>query len=199
MHESTPAADTVWNLPNRITAARIVVAIFVFVALHYQWYGLALVLFILAAGTDWIDGYLARSRNLVTQLGRILDPLADKVLICGAFIFLAAQPNSQIAAWMAVVVVAREMIVTVIRSFLEQHGHDFSANLPGKLKMVFQCACVVASLLWLAWLPDAPTWLGTTTYWLAWLATLITIYSGAIYVGVAAKLLRAPPADSFAD
>ena len=193
MRETHPAAETVWNLPNRITAARILVSLFVFAALHFQSFWVALVLFVVAAGTDWVDGYLARSRNLVTQLGRILDPLADKVLICGAFIFLAAEPNSQIAAWMAVVVVAREMIVTVIRSFLEQQGHDFSANLPGKLKMVFQCVCVVASLLWLAGQPEAPIWLGTATYWLAWLATLITIYSGAIYVAVAARLLGGAP------
>jgi CDP-diacylglycerol--glycerol-3-phosphate 3-phosphatidyltransferase len=184
---STTSNETVWNLPNRITAARIAVSLLVFVAMQWHAYGVALALFILAAGTDWVDGYIARSRNLVTQLGRILDPLADKILICGTFIFLAAVPASQIAAWMAVVMVARELIVTVIRSFLEQQGRDFSANMPGKLKMVFQCTCAAASLYLLARGGESPDALGPIVLGLAWLATLSTIYSGAIYVSAAAK------------
>jgi CDP-diacylglycerol--glycerol-3-phosphate 3-phosphatidyltransferase len=189
VNTSANAPGDIWNLPNRITAARIVVALFLFAALHRQSYTIALVLFALAAGTDWLDGYLARSRNLVTQLGRILDPLADKVLICGTFIFLAAIPQSQVAAWIAVVVVARELIVTVVRSFLEQHGQDFSANMPGKLKMVLQCACVVASLLLLRDPTAAPAWLSPAVLTLAWAAAAMTLYSGAIYIAAAARVI----------
>ena len=84
----------------------------------------------------------------VTKLGRIFDPFVDKIIICGTFIFLAAEwPASGIAPWMAVVVMGREMLVTAIRSVIEQQGGDFSAQMAGKLKMVFQCVAVVASLL----------------------------------------------------
>ena len=101
-------------------------------------------LFAIAAGTDWVDGYWARRYGQVTQLGRILDPFADKIIICGTFIFLAAVPPSgdaddsasEVTAWMAVVVVAREMLVTALRSFFEEHGADFSAKWSGKWKMV---------------------------------------------------------------
>ena len=179
-----PIASTepkTWNIANQVTVARLVCSLFLFVALHFGFYWTSLILFVLGATTDWLDGYLARSRNLVTQLGRILDPLADKIITCGSFIFLAAIPNSGIAAWMTVVVVVREMVVTVLRSFLEQEGHDFSAKMPGKIKMVLQCAVVIASLLLLAtgsnfsWLPNAVTWL-------AWGMILSTIHSGVLYI-----------------
>ena len=183
-----------WNLPNQVTALRLIVSLFVFVALHLHWYLTALVLFLVAASTDWVDGQLARRYGQVTQLGRIMDPLADKIVICGSFIFLAAEyPASQIGAWMAVVVVGRELVVTVIRSFLEQNGKDFSANMPGKLKMVFQCAAVAASL-WLlhtSQAADVPsTYLPSLVTGLAWLAVLSTIYSGIIYIIAAARLVR---------
>ena len=116
------------NLPNQITIARLVVSLIVFVLIPLRQFQWAMVFFLIAAATDWLDGYLARKHGLVTQLGRILDPFADKILISGAFIFLAAEPASQIAAWMAVVVVGRELLVTALRSFLEQQGADFSAQ-----------------------------------------------------------------------
>jgi len=189
---SAPVSET-WNLPNQITATRIVLTVVMFVTLHFGVYGPSLVLFVIAAGTDWLDGYIARSRGLVTQLGRILDPLADKLIICGTFIFLSANPDAGIPAWLTVVVVGRELIVTVVRSFLEQRGHDFSANLPGKLKMVFQCSVVIASLAML-WLRadgyGSHDWLGAVVTVLLWLAAAVTVYSGAIYMRVAAQLLR---------
>ena len=105
-------------------------------------------LFAIAAGTDWVDGFYARRYGQITQLGRILDPFADKIIICGTFTFLAAVPPviqrrarssaSEIWAWMAVIVVAREILVTALRSFFEEHGSDFSAKWSGKWKMVFQ-------------------------------------------------------------
>lgn len=194
MSEVAPASQKkTWNLPNQITAVRIVVALAMFVMVVWKLYLPGLILFVLAASTDWVDGQIARRTNQVTQLGRILDPLADKVLICGAFIFLCAVPESRIAAWMAVVVVARELIVTVIRSFLEQSGKDFSATMPGKLKMVFQCGAVAASL-WLLHLGSqnhvAPGWLTPLVIALAWLAVLSTIYSGVIYIFAAVRLLK---------
>jgi CDP-diacylglycerol--glycerol-3-phosphate 3-phosphatidyltransferase len=191
-----PLADsttaTTWNLPNQISAARIAMSIAVFVALYFERYRMGLILFVLAAGTDWLDGFLARRWNQVTQLGRILDPLADKIVVCGAFIFLAAVRGSCIEPWMAVLVVAREMIVTVIRSYLEQQGHDFSAKWSGKIKMVLQCLAVVSSL----WLlsryslgEDSGKWLPQMTNWLVWLAMIATVYSGWVYIAVARRML----------
>ena len=179
------------NLPNQITIARLVVSIILFVLFPFQQYVAALICFLGAAGTDWLDGYLARKHNLVTKLGRILDPFADKILICGVFIFLAAEPRSQIAAWMAVVVVGRELLVTALRSFMEEQGADFSAKMAGKLKMVFQCLSVIISLCLLATNPDStPQWLPIAALVAAWVAVISTVYSGAGYVISAARLLR---------
>lgn len=182
------------NLPNQITIARLVVSLIVFVLIPLKQFSWALGFFLLAATTDWLDGYLARKHGLVTQLGRILDPFADKILISGAFIFLAAEPGSQIAAWMAVVVVGRELLVTALRSFLEQQGADFSAKMAGKLKMVFQCAAVALSLYVLSQsttsdVPVSPQLLWATSL-VVWLAVISTIYSGVGYIFSAARLLK---------
>lgn len=172
--------------------ARLLLSIVLFVLLPIGQYTASIVVFILAAGTDWLDGYIARKYGLVTKLGRILDPFVDKFLICGVFIYLAAIPQSGIAAWMAVVVVARELGVTVIRSFLEGEGVDFSAKMAGKLKMVFQCVAAVVSLVYLAMQSGekpSPEWLQRVLVASAWLAVASTIYSGAGYVLQATRLL----------
>ena len=141
--------NVVFNIPNQLTAARLALSIAVFVLIPLQLYFPALVVFALAAGTDWIDGWWARTYKQVTKLGRVFDPFVDKILICGTFIFLAAEndrdKDSGIYAWMAVVVMGREMLVTVLRTMVEQSGGDFSAKMAGKLKMVFQCLAVGAS------------------------------------------------------
>ncbi len=179
------------NIPNQITIARLVVSLAVFVLIPLRMFFAALVFFLLAAGTDWLDGYWARKYNLVTQLGRILDPFADKILICGTFILLAAEPDSRIAAWMAVLVVGRELLVTALRSFLEEKGADFSANMAGKLKMVFQCAAAALSLYLLGCgTLAAPDWLGPSTTVAVWLAVISTVYSGIGYVRSATRLFR---------
>src|SRR4051812_15822388 len=148
-----------------------------------------MLVFVIAAGTDWIDGWWARKYGQVTKLGRIFDPFVDKIIICGTFIFLAAEPGSGIAPWMAVVVMGREMLVTAIRGFIEQQGGDFSAQMMGKLKMVFQCAACVASLLALRHLQGEgstaaalPAWLYWSLIAFVWLAFLSTVYSGLEYI-----------------
>src|SRR5947209_9444405 len=158
-----------------------------------------MIIFIIAASTDWIDGWWARRFNQVTKLGRIFDPFVDKIIICGTFIYLAAEwPASGIAPWMAVVVMGREMLVTAIRGFIEQQGGDFSAQMAGKLKLVFQCAAVVASLLTLCywkhpidsnrWFPGSE-WLFWTLQGSVWLAVILTVYSGLEYIVAAARIL----------
>ena len=139
----------------------------------------------MAASTDWLDGYWARKYGQVTNLGRILDPFVDKIIICGTFIFLVAIPTSGVAAWMAVVVVGRELLVTALRSYLEGEGADFSAVMSGKLKMVLQCLAAVLALLALYTassgeeVPAGMSWAVTIS---VWAAVLITLYSGVAYI-----------------
>jgi CDP-diacylglycerol--glycerol-3-phosphate 3-phosphatidyltransferase len=189
--------------PNLITWTRFFVAIAVFVLLSieprsFDVYAAAIICFLVAAGTDWVDGWLARKTGQVSKLGRILDPFCDKFLICGLFVYLASIPGSGVVAWMAVTVLSRELLVTALRSMIEKEGGDFSAVLSGKLKMVFQCAAAAASLVALAWSEGLeagetlPAWLNPTVTVLVWIAIGSTIYSGLVYVASAAKTLSRP-------
>ncbi|HZL91493.1 MAG TPA: CDP-diacylglycerol--glycerol-3-phosphate 3-phosphatidyltransferase [Pirellulaceae bacterium] len=193
----------VFNLPNQLTALRLLLSIVVFVLIPLKMYVAALVVFLIAASTDWIDGWYARKYGQVTKLGRVFDPFVDKIIICGTFIFLAAEPQGEgwlpragIAPWMAVVVMGREMLVTALRSMIEGEGGDFSAKMAGKLKMVFQCMAAAASLLALKLLHDAPTaplplWLFWSLHVSVWLAIVTTIYSGLEYVIAASRYFKA--------
>ena len=182
----------VFNVPNKLSAARLVLSVIVCALIPLEFYSAALVLFIIAAGTDWLDGWYARKYNMVTKLGRVLDPFCDKVLICGTFILLAVEMDSslfpwwgRIAGWMAVVVVSRELLVTVLRSMIEGAGGDFSAKMAGKLKMWFQCIVVGASLLALAMADGkggVPVWLLAVIAISAWVAVISTLQSGWNYV-----------------
>jgi CDP-diacylglycerol--glycerol-3-phosphate 3-phosphatidyltransferase len=189
--KSTYDPRTVFNVPNQLTSIRLVLAIVLFGLIAYEQYLAGMWVFIVAAGTDWIDGFYARRYNQVTTLGRILDPFVDKIIICGTFIFLAATPNSGLTPAMAVVVVGRELLVTALRSFLEQQGADFSATLSGKLKMVLQCIAAVTSLYALSYgTLVRPSWLQTTLTISVWAAVALTVISGVAYVFAAIKLLR---------
>jgi CDP-diacylglycerol---glycerol-3-phosphate 3-phosphatidyltransferase len=180
-----------FNVPNQITTARLCLAILNFVLMPLRQHLAALIFFLLAAMTDWVDGYWARRFGQVTKWGRIWDPFVDKVIVCGMFIFLAAEPPSGIAPWMAVIVVARELLVTAVRSFIEQTGGDFSAKTSGKLKMALQCVAVSVSLVvLLAGGETAPSWLRWTLFVTVWLAVLSTIQSGIDYVVAAARCPR---------
>jgi CDP-diacylglycerol--glycerol-3-phosphate 3-phosphatidyltransferase len=202
-HVNQNSSNTIFNVPNILTGVRFLLSIVVFVLIPLKLYFAAMIVFIVAASTDWIDGWWARKFNQVTKLGRIFDPFVDKIIICGAFIYLAAELGSGITPWMAVVVVGREMLVTAIRGFIEQQGGDFSAQFMGKLKMVFQCAAVVTSLLalyyWQQHLlpagvkPGAMSWLPAWLYWSliisVWAAVISTVWSGAEYIYAAARIL----------
>ena len=138
------AITTVWNVPNCLTTVRFVLALAVIPLIDWHWYLSATIVFLIAVSTDWMDGYYARRYGQVTKLGRIFDPFVDKIIICGAFIALVAIENSGVAPWMAIVVVARELLVTSLRGIIEGAGGDFSASWLGKWKMVLQCVAVVA-------------------------------------------------------
>src|SRR5262249_37962483 len=140
----TPERPQVFNLPNQLTAARFGLAIVLFVFIEQEWWYGSIGVFALAATTDWLDGYLARKQGLVSTLGRNLDPLVDKVLVCGAYIFLLPIAGAGLAAWMVTVVVARELIITGLRSFMENRGATFGADWLGKIKMTLQCGALFA-------------------------------------------------------
>ncbi|MEX2170175.1 MAG: CDP-diacylglycerol--glycerol-3-phosphate 3-phosphatidyltransferase [Pirellulales bacterium] len=183
----------VWNVPNQLTAARVVLSVICFGFLAFDAFRPALFLFAIAAGTDWFDGYWARKYGQITQLGRVLDPFADKVIICGTYVFLAAEVGSEILPWMAVVVIARELLVTALRSFFEERQIDFSAKWAGKWKMVFQCLAAVLSLYKLGWYGDVtavPDWLQYSLVASLWVAIATTIYSGWEYVRLALSMMR---------
>jgi CDP-diacylglycerol--glycerol-3-phosphate 3-phosphatidyltransferase len=193
----------IFNLPNQLTSLRILLAVVMFGLVEWQYYWASFVLFVVASSTDWLDGYFARKYGLVTTLGRILDPFADKVIVCGTFIYLVSiAPTIQVPwglrAWMVVVLVGRELLVTALRSFLEDRGSDFSAQMSGKLKMVFQCVAAGTGLFVLAYLQahpgllpaGLPGWLWLTLVISTWTAVISTAYSGIVYVWVAVKLLH---------
>lgn len=186
----------IWNLPNLITVSRLVLSLILFVIIYLEgWWKTSAFLFILAAATDFLDGYFARKYNQVTTLGRIMDPFVDKIIICGAFIFLLERGAATgINAWFVLIIIGREMFITSLRGFLEKQGRDFSASWSGKIKMGVQCVAVVLSLLSLS--PDAP--FNTSGFILLrdisiWAAALITLYSGVDYVFRAANMLKRKP------
>ncbi len=151
------------NLPNGITLVRLMLAIVFFcvVAQYTQrdptasLLYVALATFIVAAATDFLDGYYARKRDEVTAFGRVLDPFVDKVLVCGAFIFLAgpgfcteAGVNvTGLKPWMVVLILGRELLVTGLRGFFESRGTAFGAEFVGKAKMWIQSITVGVLLL----------------------------------------------------
>jgi CDP-diacylglycerol--glycerol-3-phosphate 3-phosphatidyltransferase len=191
-----PLPVPVFNLPNQLTSLRLLLAVVMFCMIPWGHYLTSLALFVIAASTDWLDGYFARKYGQVTTLGRILDPFADKVIICGTFIFLLAVPKMAatpygVRAWMVVVIVGRELLVTALRSFIEDRGSDFSAKMSGKLKMLLQCIAAGAGLYFLSYTTHAaPGWVLWTMIASTWLAVLLTLYSGLQYVYAAARLLK---------
>jgi CDP-diacylglycerol---glycerol-3-phosphate 3-phosphatidyltransferase len=188
-----------FNLPNQLTFLRLMLSVVLFCFIAWGYYMTSLGLFIVAAGTDWLDGYFARKYNEVTTLGRILDPFADKVIVCGTFIFLLAEPVMLnvpwgLRPWMIVAIVGRELLVTALRSFIEDRGSDFSAKMSGKLKMVLQCVAAGVCLFYLSY-PKPQTEHAAGWCWLllvgsVWSAVILTVYSGLIYIRAAVKLLR---------
>ncbi|MFT4708920.1 MAG: CDP-diacylglycerol--glycerol-3-phosphate 3-phosphatidyltransferase [Bacteroidia bacterium] len=186
--------------PNRITAVRFVGAIVLF-GIFASWGDpgeadvvrktstqIAFWLFIVTALTDYLDGYLARRDNLVSAFGRIADPFVDKVLVLGSMIFLAVMPWSQpwFPAWIVVIVLAREFLVTGIRSYVESQGGSFAADMFGKIKMVVQCFAIGFALGRISFDWEAIgielAWLSWCTHVLVWATLVTSIGSGISYV-----------------
>lgn len=192
---SKPVSERSLNVPNAITMSRLVLSFALFAMIRpgpiAVW---AAVLFVIAVLTDILDGYIARRFQLITQLGRILDPFVDKFITSGTFVFLLPLPQSGVIPWMIAIVLGREMLVTSLRGFLEQHGADFSATASGKLKMFLQCVAATLSLLSLdqAWAGIVVAGIGFTLIrdCTLWLMVIVTVWSGLDYVIRAIQLLK---------
>jgi len=182
--------SAVFNLPNRITLSRLLLAIVFFVLLSHRYFNVALVIFFVAVVTDWLDGYLARKWDLSTDLGRIVDPFVDKVIICGAFIIFIHIAKDVIAPWMVIVIVAREFFVSSIRGFSESKGVKFASNIWGKTKMFIQSWTICALILYYAYFEN----IGWAEYMVGvfmWITIVVTVASGITYVYSAKKTLLA--------
>jgi CDP-diacylglycerol--glycerol-3-phosphate 3-phosphatidyltransferase len=181
------------NLPNQLSLARLVLTA-PFVAMFYStlenaksW---ALIIFVIASVTDYLDGQIARSRNLVTNFGKLFDPLADKILMASGLTMLAIAKS--IPAWIVIAILAREFFVTGIRQIAVSQGVVLAAEKLGKHKMVWQVITVIYFLLkmasaepmlsftqsWYAWTPLSPQWFGRLTIIVT---ALLTFVSGLSY------------------
>ena len=195
MATMTRPQASVWNVPNQLTLARFVLALVLFGLISAESWNWCLAVFLVAAFTDWLDGYLARLHNLTSTLGRNLDPLVDKLLMCGCYIFLLPLGTREgwLTPWMVSVVVGREMVITSLRAYMEMVGARFGADWLGKLKMGLQCAAVIAVFLVLIsrddW-PSARGWLPLLRDVLLYAMLVTTLISGLQYLWRAATLYR---------
>ncbi|MGI6360735.1 MAG: CDP-diacylglycerol--glycerol-3-phosphate 3-phosphatidyltransferase [Bacillota bacterium] len=171
------------NLANRITLIRICL-IPVFLIVLYLLpqpfnFMISSFIFIAAAATDGIDGYIARNYNMVTNLGKFMDPLADKLLVAAAFI--AFVDLSLLTAWIVIVILSREFIITGLRAIAAEKGVVIAASAMGKFKTVSQIVAIVL-LLWLAagWL-SGNVW-QVIVQVIVYLALFFTVYSGIEYI-----------------
>ncbi|HOX55841.1 MAG TPA: CDP-diacylglycerol--glycerol-3-phosphate 3-phosphatidyltransferase [Candidatus Paceibacterota bacterium] len=185
------------NLPNKLTISRFVLTI-AFLAVMYSHVPfhrtIALVLFIAAGLTDFLDGQVARRRNLITNFGILMDPLADKIMVCSAFIAFVGL--GWMPAWMVVIVVARELAITGLRLLAAAKNVVLAAEGYGKHKTISQIVAIITILVWASYAEWGPVgravfgfqWPGQTAWveWLAelakWVAVALTFISGWLYL-----------------
>jgi len=176
------------NLANKITIARIfLVPIFMIFLLSKMPYGITIAtfIFIIAALTDSLDGYIARSKNQVTKLGKFMDPLADKLLVTAALVSLVQM--GKLPAWVVVIIISREFIVSVFRAVAAADGIVISASPWGKAKTISQIIAIIALLF--NNYPFSLINFPFTTI-VVWLAVILTIISGVDYLYSNKKVLK---------
>ena len=166
------------NLPNKLTTFRVILIpffVFFLLAPYFEGYGnyIALVIFIVASLTDFLDGKIARKYNLVTNFGKFMDPLADKLLVCSALICLIAL--DRIPAWIVIVIISREFIISGFRLIAADNGVVIAASYWGKFKTTFQMLMVIVIIfninLQLGWLNI----LGTILIYVALVLTVVSL------------------------
>ena len=165
----------IWNLPNALTLLRIFLVPFLVVVLLTRFTGreyAGLAIFLVAAVTDFLDGYIARKRNQMTRLGALLDPIADKLLMSAAFISLVEMDPTHVPAWMVVIIIGREFAVSGLRSIAAQQGVTIAASPLGKGKMISQVIAI--SLLILGHELGEFRLVGTVALWVVMLFALLS-------------------------
>lgn len=165
------------NLPNKLTVARFIAVPIFIVVFMLGYHYISAIIFIVASFTDYLDGKIARKYNLVTNFGKIMDPLADKILVISALVCLV--DLGQVAAWMLIVILAREFTVTGLRTVAAAQGIVIAAGMTGKIKTVLQMIAVPLLIIqnWpfsLVGIPMADIML--------WASVIMTIVSGVEYV-----------------
>ena len=176
------------NLPNKLTILRVMmIPLFVFFLLapYFEGYGnyIAVGFFILASFTDFLDGYIARKENLVTNFGKFMDPLADKLLVCSALICLVELGHLQ--AWIVVVIISREFIISAFRLIASDNGVVIAASYWGKFKTVFQMLMVIVLIL------DIPhVFFHVLGDVLIWISVILTVVSLVDYVAKNIDVLK---------
>ncbi len=170
-----------WNLSNKLTLFRIgAIPIVVLLLLFFPERGpsfIAAFVFLLAAISDGLDGYLARRGNMVSNVGKLLDPLADKLLVCTALIMLI--PLGRVSAWIVAVIIGREMVVTTLRGVSAADGVVIAANWTGKLKAFTQLAATNLLILHYPYFSLDIHLIGTI---MIWIAAVLTIWSGLDFI-----------------
>lgn len=190
--------NALMNLPNKLTISRFLLAGLFLWAMFARWSfndTLALLLFFAASFTDFLDGRIARKRRAITTFGILMDPVADKILICTAFIALAGRarfhPGSPVVveAWMAVIVVARELVITGLRLLAASKNVVLAAEGYGKHKTTAQVIAVIALLVmeaqseWASWIQALfSPWIATFALLALWVALTLTVVSGFLYM-----------------
>lgn len=182
------------NLPNLITMFRLVLTAIFCAAASAEGtlgYSIALTAFVLGAISDWLDGYLARKMQLVTSLGKLLDPLADKILVCSGFVYLSAKGLCPV--WVTALIICREFLVTGIRQIAVEKGVVIAADRLGKWKTGFQLTFIITAFTHLAfqdvhvefWLVRLLQYLSNPEHLLIivslWSALALTVVSGYSY------------------
>ena len=164
------------NLPNKLTIARIIAVPFFIAAYYLEWHLVAFLIFIAASFTDMLDGKIARKYNLVTNFGKIMDPLADKVLVYSAFCLMVPD---LVPGWMLIIILAREFLVAGVRTVAASEGIVIAAAMSGKIKTVLQMVAVCMLLI-------APvintSWFLILGKIVLWAALVMTVISGVQYV-----------------
>lgn len=170
----------IFNLPNSITLARISVVPFLFFLLMSPgpfWSLVLAALFVLASITDFLDGFIARRYNMITTMGKFLDPLADKLIVNSAMILMI--PSGRIEAWIVVIIIMRDLIIDSTRSIASSEGIYIQASILGKQKTLAQIIAVTALMIHYPFLGLDSHFIGTIILYVAF---LLTIYSGLDYV-----------------
>ena len=165
------------NLPNKLTVARVVAVPFFIACYMLGYYWAAFIIFIVASFTDYLDGAIARKYNMVSNFGKIMDPLADKILVYSAFCLMVE--DGTVAGWMLIVILAREFVVAGMRTVAASEGLVIAAGTTGKIKTVLQMIAVPLLLMEKP-LPLDPLILAAQLF--LWASVIMTVVSGIEYV-----------------